>query len=244
MAKLWRLVLFALLAFAQPALAGPPYVSDDPEPTDYKHYEIYTFNSGTATRDRRTGEMGIDFNYGAAPNLQLTATLPAVFSNPTNGASVFGLSNIELAAKYRFLHQDTFGWDVSFFPRVFLPSPSSAVGDRKPSLLLPIWVQKDWGSGWSTFGGGGCVVNAENSKNSCLTGWVVTRKVLPNLQLGMELFHQTADSSGSPASTSLGLGVTYDINDTYHLLGYVRRGIQNTNESDQYSWYAALLTTF
>ena len=244
MAKLWRFVVVALLAFAQPALAGPPYVSDDPEPTDYKHYEIYTFSSGTATRNGRAGEMGIDFNYGAAPNLQLTATLPAGFESPATGATTFGLSNIELAAKYRFLQQDTFGWDVSVFPRVFLPSTSGTVGDRKPSLLLPIWAQKDWGSGWSTFGGGGCVVNADSSKNSCLAGWVVTRKVLPNLQLGMELFHQTADSSGSPASTSLGLGVTYDINDTYHLLGYVRRGIQNTNESDQYSWYAALLTTF
>ena len=173
-------------------MAGPPYVSDDPEPTDYKHYEIYTFSTGTATRDGRSGEMGVDINYGAAPNLQLTATLPAGFDSPAMGATRLGLSNIELAAKYRFLHQDTFGWDVSVFPRVFLPSPSSAVGDRKPSLLLPIWVQKDWGSGWSTFGGGGCVVNADSSKNSCLAGWVVTRKMLPNLQLGLELFHQTA----------------------------------------------------
>ena len=34
--------------------------------------------------------------------------------------------------------------------------------------------------------------------------------------------------------------MTYDINDTYHLLGYVSRGIQNANGTDQYSWYAAL----
>jgi hypothetical protein len=244
MARLRNVILVALVGFAQPAIAGPPYVSDDPEPTDYKHYEIYTFSSGNATRDGRSGEMGIDFNYGAAPNLQLTATLPAGFESPATGATRLGLSNIELAAKYRFLHQDTFGWDVSVFPRIFLPSASNAVGDQKPSLLLPIWVQKDWGSGWSTFGGGGCVVNADSSKNSCLAGWVVTRKILPKLQLGLELFHQTADSSGTPATSSLGVGVTYDINDTYHVLGYVRRGIQNSAETDQYSWYGALLTTF
>jgi hypothetical protein len=243
-ARLWHIAYVALLGLAQPALAGPPYLSDDPEPTDYKHYEIYTFSNGTATQDGRSGAMGIDFNYGAAPNLQLTATLPAGFESPTVGGARIGLSNIELAAKYRFLRQDTFGWDVSIFPRVFLPSPSGGVGDRNPSLLLPIWVQKDWGGGWSTFGGGGCVFNADSAQNSCLAGWVVTRKVLPKLQLGLELFHQTADSSGTPASSSLGIGVTYDVNDTYHLLGYVRRGIQNTNETDQYSWYAALLTTF
>ena len=73
MVRSWRAVAIVLLGLAQPALAGPPYLSDDPEPTDYKHYEIYTFSNGTATRDGRSGEAGIDFNYGAAPNLQLTA---------------------------------------------------------------------------------------------------------------------------------------------------------------------------
>jgi hypothetical protein len=28
------------------------------------------------------------------------------------------------------------------------------------------------------------------------------------------------------------------------LLGYIRRGIENTNETDQYSWYASILFTF
>src|SRR3979409_1009139 len=81
-ARNWWGVAVVLSAIAQPALAGPPYQSDDPEPTDYKHYEIYTFNNGTATRDGRSGETGIDFNYGGAPNLQLTATVPAAFDSP------------------------------------------------------------------------------------------------------------------------------------------------------------------
>jgi hypothetical protein len=68
--------------------------------------------------------------------------------------------------------------------------------------------------------------------------------LLPKLQLGVELFHQTADGGGTPAATSLGLGARYDINDTYHLLGYVRRGIENTDATDQYSWYASVLFTF
>jgi hypothetical protein len=243
-ARNWWGVAVVLSAIAQPALAGPPYQSDDPEPTDYKHYEIYTFNNGTATRDGRSGETGIDFNYGGAPNLQLTATVPAAFDSPRDSGTRLGLDNVELAAKYRFLRQETFGWDVAIFPRVFLPSPSSAVADTHASLLLPIWVQKDWSKNWSTFGGGGCIVSVERAHDYCLMGGVVTRKILPNLQLGVELFHQTADSAGTPASSSLGTGVTYDLSDHYHLLGYVRRGIQNTNETDKYSWYAALLTTF
>jgi Putative MetA-pathway of phenol degradation len=244
MPQKWAIVIVALSALGGPALAGPPYVSDDPEPTDYKHFEIYSFSNGTATRDGIGGASGIDFNYGAAADLQLTATLPVAFDRPTLGRTNFGLSNVELAAKYRFLHQDSFGLDVSIFPRVFLPSGSSAVGNNSVSLLLPVWVQKDWSGGWSAFGGGGCVVSSRSLQNFCLTGGVVTYQLLPKLQLGGELFHQTADGSGTPASTSLGVGLRYDINDTYHLLGYVRRGIQNADETDRYSWYASVLFTF
>ena len=235
---------FVLMLLTRSALAGPPYVSDDPEPTDYKHFEIYTFNQGTATRDGTTGESGIDFNYGAAPDLQLTATLPAGFDLPAGGGTSFGMSNIELAAKYRFLHQDSFGLDVSVFPRIFLPSGSNVIGDNHASLLLPVWVQKDWSGGWSAFGGGGCTVTEFRAVDFCQAGAVLTYQLLPKLQLGAELFHQTADSSGTPATTSLGIGWRYDISDNYHLLGYVRRAIENTDETDQYAWYAAILFTF
>jgi hypothetical protein len=91
---------------------------------------------------------------------------------------------------------------------------------------------------------GGCVVSGRAAQNFCLSGGVVTYQLLPKLQLGVELFHQTADGSGTPATSSIGLGARYDINDTYHLLGYVRRGIQNANETDQVSWYASVLFTF
>jgi hypothetical protein len=82
-----------------------------------------------------------------------------------------------------------------------------------------VWVQKDWTKEWSTFGGGGRVFSTKSSRDFCLAGVVVSRKATDKLQLGLELFHQTADSSGTPASTSIGLGAIYDLNDTYHLLG-------------------------
>jgi hypothetical protein len=127
---------------------------------------------------------------------------------------------------------------------VFLPSGSPNIGNNTASVLLPVWVQKDWSGGWSAFGGGGCVISGRSSQNFCLSGGVVTYQLLPKLQLGAELFHTTADGNGTPASTTVGLGARYDLNETYHLLGYVRRGIQNANETNQYSWYASILFTF
>jgi hypothetical protein len=168
-------VLF-LAAGIGPAAAGPPYQSDDPQPTDLGHFELYTFNKGTFGRSGSSSASGLDFNYGAAPDLQLTAVVPFGYDAPSAGPSAFGPGNIELAAKYKVIHQETFGLDVSVFPRVFLPSPSQT-GNPYASILLPIWVQKDWGS-VSAFGGGGCQFSLQDVlKDFCLYGATVTRQV-------------------------------------------------------------------
>jgi hypothetical protein len=223
------------------AVAGPPYVSDDPEPTDFRHYEIYLFASGTETRGRTSGAAGLDFNYGATSDLQLTAVFPLAYDNPSGERSVAGLGNIEFAAKYRFLHRADLGWDVAAFPRLFLPSGSAQVGKSHTSLLLPVWLGKDVEQ-WSTFGGGGCVINrGGDSRNFCLVGWVVTRQMSLKLQLGAEIVHQTPDSRDGRASTGVGAGLRYDLNENYHLLAYAGPGLQNAAATGRYSWYASLL---
>jgi hypothetical protein len=233
-----------LLLAASPALAGPPYVSDDPEPTDYKHFEIYAFTEGVAAKADTSGSFGIDFNYGAAPDLQLTAVLPAVYDAPAIGEGAMGIGNIELAAKYRFAHQSDIGWDVAVFPRVFLPSASARVGDKHISVLLPLWAEKDWDD-WSTFGGGGCVLSrGGGSQDYCLAGWALTRAVTPELRLGAEIVHQGADAKGGRVSTALGAGASYDLSENYHLLAYWGPSLENASDNGRYNWYAAVLFTF
>jgi hypothetical protein len=237
-------ILALLLGIATPANAGPPYQSDDPEPTDYKHFEIYAFSNGTAMQGGASGAAGIDFNYGGAPNLQLTAVLPTGYEFPSGSSAIARVSNIELAAKYRFLTQDKVGVDVAFFPRVFLPSASSALGEQHASLLLPLWLEKDWDD-WSAFGGGGCEINrGGESRSFCQVGLAVTRQVLPKLQIGMEVFHQTPDTQSAVTTTSLGVGVRYDLTDNFHLLGYLGRTLQNVDQTDRLNWYTSVLFTF
>lgn len=239
-----RFLIACALIFVLPAKAGPPFVTDDPQPTDTGHYEIYAFAQGSAARDGSGSSYGIDFNYGAAPDLQLTAVLPLEVDMPKQGPNVAGLGNIELAAKYKFLHQEDIGWDVAVFPRVFLPSVSSNVGSKHTSFLLPLWAQKDWGS-WSTFGGGGCVLNrGGDSQDYCLMGWALTRHILPDLTIGAEIVHQGADTKGGRTSTGVGGGLIYDLNDNVHLLAYAGPGLQNTAETARYTWYSSVLFTF
>jgi hypothetical protein len=142
------------------------------------------------------------------------------------------------------VHQADDGWDVAVFPRVFLPSASAQVGERHLSLLVPLWLGRDWGR-WSTFGGGGCVIGRSgDSRDFCLAGWALTRAVARNLKLGAEVVHQTPDTRGGRASTGLGAGLIYDLNDNFHLLAYAGPGLQNAAETGRYSWYASILWTF
>jgi len=234
----------ALLGFCGVAHAGPPYVTDDPQPTDEGHYEIYLFAGGALARDGSGGAGGIDFNYGAASDLQLTAVLPLAWDRPKAGPSVAALGNVELAAKYKFLHQDDVGVDVAVFPRVFLPAGSGAVGERHASLLLPLWIGRSW-EGWSTFGGGGCTINhGGESHNFCQMGWALTHQLTSALQIGVEAYHQTADSRGGKASTGIGVGATYDLSDRLHLMASLGPGLQNPAATDRMVWYSALLLTF
>ncbi|MEO6382770.1 MAG: hypothetical protein ABIO35_12410 [Nitrobacter sp.] len=130
---------------------------------------------------------------------------------------------------------------VSF--REYFFSPSS-LGDQQASLLLPIWLQKDWGD-ISMFGGGGCQFTvAGESKSFCLYGTTVTRQVLPKLQLGVELFHQTTDFAGAHPTTTLGVGARYDVDKNYHRMGYVAHDLRDLSASAGLYWYASILFTF
>lgn len=238
---------FAVLAFVLfgiGAQAGPPFASDDPQPTDEGHFEIYVFSQGSEARDGVATTSGIDFNYGAARDLQLTVVLPLEVRAPAGGPAVGGLGNVELAAKLKVLHQEDVGWDVAVFPRVFLPSGSALVGESHASLLLPVWLQKDFGD-WSTFGGGGCVLNGGgDSQDYCLVGWALTRRIRPDLQLGVEIVHQGADTKGGRVFTGSGAGLIYDLSEHVHLLAYAGPGLQNAGATARTSWYTSVLFTF
>jgi hypothetical protein len=105
-----------------------------------------------------------------------------------------------------------------------------------------VWVEKDWQGGWSAFGGGGCVFGAIRTPDFCLAGAVLTYQLMPKLQIGAELFHRTADFQGNPGSSSVGVGWRYDLSKNFHLLGYIRQGVENAEQTDRYFWYASVLS--
>lgn len=192
---------------ATPALAGPPYETDDPAPTETGHWEIYAFGAVDGDDGNIDGAAGIDFNYGAAEGVQLTATLPVGFARQRGQSGwTTGGGDVELGVKYRFLNHDQAGFSVAVFPRAILPTASNGFGSSGTRFLLPVWAQQDIGP-WSVFGGGGYEINpGTGNRDFWQAGLAVTRTISDRWSVGGEMTHQGPDTVGARSTTSLGIG--------------------------------------
>ncbi len=203
---------------ASGALAGPPFLTDDPEPTDTGHWEIYApYVEADGKGAVLAGATGAELNYGAAPSLQLTVGLPFAFTHDRTGWT-HGAGDLELSAKYRFYHDEAAGFSIAVFPGITLPTAGNGLGAGKATAFLPIWAQKDMG-GWSVFGGGGYTINAgDGSRDYWSGGAALTRTVARRLLLGLEADLQGADAIDGHAATSLGAGIIYQLKAPFRLL--------------------------
>lgn len=200
------------------ALAGPPYLTDDPVPTRHGHWEIYGFVTAAHAPGDTAGEAGFDVNYGGAEDLQLTLVVPLAFERAE--ARHAGAGVVETAAKWRVVHQDEDGWrpDVALFPRIFWPAADRRFGSQRASLLLPVWLGKDIGS-TSVFGGGGYDINpGDGNRNFWITGIAVTQAVREGIAVGGELFRHSADAPGGSTSTALSAGFNAALSEHWSVL--------------------------
>ncbi len=235
--------LAVALALAAPAWAGPPYVTDDPEPTRTGGWENYALVTGTNTPGGTAGQAALELNYGGAPNLQLTLYVPADFDAARSFRA--GGGDVQVSAKYRVLHPAEGSWapDVAVFPALNLPTGAGAFHTGHASLFLPAWFQKDFGK-WSTFGGGGYDINPGAGQRSyALVGWALTRSFSKRLNLGVEVYHQTPQTAGGPALTNLGVGAIYQLTRHWALMASGGPGLEDTSRAGSSAFYASLQFT-
>jgi hypothetical protein len=230
----------AVVAGSAAAIAGPPFVTDDPEPTDPGRWEIYTFVAGTVTAGETDSQAGFDLNYGAARDLQLTAVIPLDYRRAARTDA--GLGTIELAAKYRFMHQSDGSPlpDVAFFPRLIAPTAGRTFDTGRLRVFLPLWAQKDAGK-WSLFGGGGYTINpGPGQRGFWLEGIGLSRSLGDRLSVGAEVFHQSRDADDTRPFTGVNVGALYRLSRHWSLIGAAGPGIENARQQGQGTFYVAL----
>jgi len=241
---MWTLRLLALGLALLPGLrAGPPYLTDDPEPVDFRHGEAYLFATGDRTDvGAAVNGPAVELNYGVWPDTQLHLVLPVARFTPAGGATVSGPGDAEFGVKYRFARETAARPQAGLFPMIELPTGNAdrGLGNGRAWFRVPLWLQKSWGP-WTTYGGGGEAFNsAPGQRNHAFGGWLLQRDLGSHLTLGGELFAQAADAVDGRGFAAVNLGGSYHFNGGFSLLFSAGRSVRGERHT---LWYLALYWT-
>jgi hypothetical protein len=240
----------ALFLASSAALAGPPFQTDDPMPIDFRHYELYAFaaSDGTPIATAAAGP-AMEFNWGALPNVHLHIIVPLAAAFPSNnpkfapagiGPNAYGLGDIEIGIKYRFIPEGKHRPMIGTFPMFELPSGSArrGLGVGKVWYRLPLWAQKSFGP-WTTYGGAGeTVVPQTGYRNFTYGGWLLQRDIGKKLTVGTEVFSHGAEGIATPqtkAATLVDFGGYYYVrNPGFQLLFCYGHNVAGQTENYAY----------
>jgi hypothetical protein len=210
-----RYLLLLLCLCPLTAWAGPPYLTDDPDPVDYRTFEIIP--AFTLDRARDGDEESLptaDFNYGIWPDMHLNIQSEFTREAPSSGPSESGLGDLRVALKWRFHKEMDDSPEIAIYPAVILPTGDAAkgLGNGQVSYQFPVWLEKNWGQGWSSYGGAGWTLNrAPGQRDYWYGGWQLQRQLSDAWNLGGEIYSQGATGVGAAGWTALNLGGAYKL---------------------------------
>ena len=224
--------------------AGPPFVTDDPEPVAEKSWEVNYAISKTWASDSTSAALpSIDINYGYSDNLQLHAQ-PRFSYQTKEGDKQSSFDNTEIGVKYRFVHleQNDVEFMLGTYPMLQLPTGSKKLGEAsgRTQVFLPIWAQFNTDK-WTFYGGTGYRINNyTSSKNSWFLGVTALYEINDNFKIGGELFRESAAAQGDKYSSGFNVGGIYNISKDYGLLFSAGRALNNVSETNKLSAFLAL----
>jgi len=228
-------LLGALLTGA--AMAGPPFVTDDPEPVESGHWEVYIASERAQGIEGVSGTAPhVEVNYGALPEMQLHVIAPLAYAGTVGGPWHSGFGDTELGMKYRFLDETDSHPQIGTFPLLELPTGNETpgLGGGHTQAFLPVWLQKSFGS-WTTYGGGGYRLNPGiGNQNYWLVGWEVQRRLSTSFAAGIEFFRTTAVTPRGDPSFSFNVGTMLDLSEEHHILFSAGRDLSGPNRFTAY----------
>jgi len=232
-----RLAATALSLACTALLAGPPYLTDDPEPVDLHRWEAFLFATGQSAQGLRSGlGPALEVNYGPFQNAQLQLQVPMAFSGDQDGRHHRGYGDTQLGFKYRFKEETEGAPQLALYPQIQAPTGEAAegLGAGHWRVFLPLWLQKSFGK-WTTYGGGGWWRNpGAGNRDYTQWGWLLQRELREDCSLGAEVFHQGAATQGARPTTTWNLGFEAPLAPHLQVVGSAGRVFQGGSGSQYY----------
>ena len=202
------------------AQAGPPFVTDDPEPPPSGGWEINV----PFILERTPGKTEMDaplfdFNYGL-PDIQLKLEFPIKIVHDDSDGTMAGAGDLLLGMKWRFLNNEPLQLQLGIYPQLLLPTGDHArdLGEGRTAFVLPLVAQKNWEK-WTLYGNVGFWwQTAAETRNYVYAGAVLEREIDERLTLGVELFGNSPKDRRSRSDVAFNLGGTWKLSKHLNLL--------------------------
>jgi hypothetical protein len=128
-----------------PLQGGNPLQTNDPETPGPNGWEINLSHNMRFSHPSFAQFLPlININYGWLENDQWKISVPVLEIDPHPGREHWGIGDIQLGWKYRFLDEDEHGVQASIYPQPLLPTgdASLGLGNDRFELLFPMEVGK------------------------------------------------------------------------------------------------------
>ena len=214
------LILATNLIAISIANAGPPFVTDDPEPPPPGGWEINV--PFILERTRGKTEMNaplVDLNYGL-PDVQLKAEFPIKIVHEDGDGTAAGAGDLLLGVKWRFLNNEDSHFQLGTYPQLLLPTGDRArgLGQGRPAFVLPFLAQKSWDK-WTLCGNVGYWwQTAADQRNYFYAGALFEHEISERLTLGAELFGNSPKERGGRSDVAFNVGGIWKLNEHVNLL--------------------------
>src|SRR5437867_5929250 len=215
-----RVLGMGLLLTIGLAQAGPPFVTDDPEPPPPGGWEINV----PFILERTPGKTEMDaplfdLNYGL-PNLQLKLEIPVrIVHENSNGRSA-GVGDLLIGVKWRFFNNEGSHLQLGVYPQLLLQTGDHGrgLGEGQPAFVFPIVAQKSWDK-WTVYGNVGFWwQTAAETRNYAYAGAVLEREINERLELGVELFGNSPKERSGRSDIAFNIGGTWKLSRHWNLL--------------------------
>jgi outer membrane putative beta-barrel porin/alpha-amylase len=200
--------------------AGPPFVTEDPEPPPPGGWEINV----PFIIERTPGETDMntplfDLNYGL-PNIQLKLEIPVEVIHDDSDGTVGGAGDLLLGVKWRFLNNERSQFQLGTYPQVLVPTGdhSRGLGQGGSAFVLPFIAQKNWDK-WTLYGNVGYWWQAgTENRDYVYAGAVLEREINEQLTLGVELLGNSPKERSGRSELAFNVGGTWKLGEHLNLL--------------------------
>jgi hypothetical protein len=213
------------MAFAARGLraqGGPPMITDDPGTPGNGHWEInVAWTEQEMPGSTLVGIPLLDANYGVGDRLQLNYQASWNVLQASDAGTTSGMSDSQLALKWRFYDAGDDGLKVSMYPRLSFLDPGSDSdrrGTAEPSsaFLLPFEVLRDFGI-VSVNADFGHIFSAAADERGWTYGLCVGHNVTKHWEIDAEVHFNSSDDL-QKSETTVNFGTRYDLSENATLM--------------------------